>query len=364
MAGPGGGGGSRGGGGFGGGSFGGGSRGGSGGFGGGSFGGSHGGSFGGSHNGGSFSGHHSGGFGGHHHAPPPPHHHGPHFHGPFRPWRRTYIGGGFGGGCFSIVFILIFIIFTALFFLMPNGAVIDFSDGITIQQEMYDEATMQDYANDKYMKYFGNSSAAEDNILLVMLTNEACDGYYTIAWVGDNVDLSINEMFGEYTEYGNSLYNNIDEYFGYSLDSDLATVVKEMTGHIEALGLSSSFNWESDRSNLATSKFVNQTTMELTPEIVNAALEEFTAKTGIPMVIVVDSAERVFGVEGDNVTAEDLRPAEPQISVKKTNPVLIITIAVIVVFFVVMGGIFIWTNKKPKATSDKKEKEETPPWEQ
>jgi hypothetical protein len=352
MAGPGGGGGSRGGGGFGGGSFGGGSRGG-GGFGGGSFGGSHGGSFGGSHNGGSFGGSHGGHFGGHHH-----HHHGPHHHGSFfwGPRRRTVFYGG--GGCFSIVFIFIFIIFSALFFLMPNGAVIDFSDGVTIQEDMYDEATMQDYANDKYMKYFGNSSAVEDNILLVMLTNEACDGYYTIAWVGDNVDLSINEMFGEYTEYGNSLYNNIDEYFGYSLDTDLATVVKEMTGHIEELGLSSSFNWESDRSNLAKSKFVNQTTMELTPEIINAALEEFTAKTGIPMVIIVDSAERVFGVE-ENTT--DLVP-EP--AVPKINSTMIITIAVVVVFFVVMGGIFIWTNKKPKATSDKKEKEETPPWEQ
>ena len=346
MAGPGGGGGSRGGGGFGGGSFGGGSR---GGFSGG------GGGFG----GGSFGGRPSGGFGGGpHHTPPPPHHHhhGPHFWGPRR--RTVFYGGGGFGGCFSIVFILIFIIFSALFFLMPNGAVIDFSDGITIQQDMYDEATMQSYANDKYMKYFGNSSATEDNILLVMLTNEACDGYYTIAWVGDNIDLSINEMFGEYTEYGNSLYNNIDEYFGYSLDADLATVVKEMTGHIEELGLSSSFNWESDRSNLAKSKFVNQTTMELTPEIINAALEEFTAKTSIPMVIIVDSAERVFGVE-ENTT--DLVP-EP--AVPKINSTMIITIAVIVVFFVVMGGIFIWTNKKPKAKTTSDKKEETPPWEQ
>ena len=346
MAGPGGGGGSRGGGGFGGGSFGG-SRGGGfsggGGFGGGSFGGRPGGGFG----------------GGPHHTPPPPHHH---HHGPFfwGPRRRTVFYGG--GGCFSIVFIFIFIIFSALFFLMPDGAVIDFSDGVTIQEDIYDEATMQDYANVKYQKYFGNTSASEDNILLVMLTNEACDGYYTIAWVGDNVDYSINEMFGEYTEYGDALYNNVDEYFGYSLDTDLASVVKEMTQHIEALGLSSSFNWESDRSNLADPKFVNLTTMDLTPEIVNSALQEFTDKTGIPMVIVVDSAERVFGVEGNNVTVEDLRPADPQISVSKATPTLFITIAVVVVFLAVMGGIFVWTNKKPKAK--KETEEETPPWEQ
>ena len=345
MAGPGGGGGSRGGGGFGGGSFGGGSRGGSGGFGGGSFGGSHGGSFGGSHNGGSFGGHHGGHFGGHHH-----HHHGPHFWGPR---RRVYVGGGFGGGCFSIVFIYIFVLFLALWLLLPN-------EGVTInfgEEDMYNEATMQDYANDKYMQYFGSSSAVEDNILLVMLTNEACDGYYTIAWVGDNISDEINNMFGEYTEYGEALYNNVDEYFSYSLDSDLADVIETMTNHITDLGLSSSFYWESDRSNLTESKFVNMTSMDLTTEIVYKALTNFTDKTGIPMVVVVDSAEKVFGAVTTTDNTVTVEPAIPKI-----NSTMIITIAVIIVFFVVMGGIFIWTNKSKNKTKDPKE--ETPPWEQ
>lgn len=358
MAGPGGGGGSRGGGGFGGGSFGGGSRGG-GGFGGGSFGGSHGGSFGGSHNGGSFGGHHGGHFGGHHHAPPPPHHHhhhGPHFWGPFRPWRRTYVGGG---GCGTIAFIGIFLLFMIVFFMIPN-------EGITInfgQEDMYNEATMQDYANDKYMQYFGSSSAVEDNILLVLLTNEACDGYYTIAWVGDNVKDDINNMFGEYTEYGEALYSNIDEYFGYSLDSDLADVVEVMTKHITNLGLKSSFYWESDRSNLAEPKFINMTSMDLTTEIVHRVLVDFTDKTGIPMVIVVDSAEEVFGavtITDDGYTNVPIvQPAIPKI-----NTTAIITIAVIVVFIVASIGVYIWTNKSKSKAKTKDPKEETPPWEQ
>ena len=181
MAGPGGGGGSRGGGGFGGGSFGGGSRG--GGF-------SGGGGFG----GGSFGGRPSGGFGGgpHHH---PPHHHGPFFHGPR---RRTYVGGGFGGGCFSVVVIALFVLFGGFWMLSPaDNVTINWGEETVVGGIAYDEATMQDYANDKYMQYFGSSSAVEDNILLVMLTNEECDGYYTIAWVGDNIDSSINNMFGE-----------------------------------------------------------------------------------------------------------------------------------------------------------------------
>lgn len=353
MAGPGGGGGSRGGGGFGGGSFGGGS------FGGGSRGG---GGFG----GGSFGGRPSGGFsGGSHHTPPPPHHHGPyhHHHGPFfwGPRRRVYVGGGFGGGCFTAIVIALFFIFGAFWLFLPaNNVTVNWGEEAIIEGIVYDEATMQGYANEKYMQYFGSSSATEDNILLVMLTNEACDGYYTIAWVGDNVADEINTMFGEYTEYGDELYNNIDEYFAYSLDSDLADVVNAMTQHITALGLDSSFYWESDQSNLADSKFVNMTTMDLTTDIVHQALVEFTEKTGIPMVIVVDSAEKVFGA--DTVTVPDgavtVEPAVPKI-----NSTMIITIAVIVVFFAVMGGIFIWTNKKPK-TDNKKEKEETPPWEQ
>ena len=352
MAGPGGGGGSRGGGGFGGGSFGGGSRGG-GGFGGGSFGGSHGGSFGGSHNGGSFGGSHGGGFGGHHHTPPPPHHHhhhGPHFWGPR---RRVYVGGGFGGGCFSIVFIVIFVLFLALWLLLPN-------EGVTInfgEEDMYNEATMQEYANDKYMQYFGSTTAVEDNILLVFLTNEACDGYYTIAWVGDNIADDINYMFGEYTEYGEALYNNVDEYFAYSLDSDLADVIETMTKHITNLGLDSSFYWESDRSNLADSKFVNMTSMDLTTEIVHRALTDFTAKTGIPMVVVVDSAEKVFGVNTATDNTVSVEPAIPKLSTTA-----IITIAVVVVFLIAAGGVYIWTKNSKAKT--KKAKEETPPWEQ
>ncbi len=353
MAGPGGGGGSRGGGGFGGGSFGGGSRGG-GGFGGGSFGG---GSFGGGNHGG-FGG---GGFsGGPHHTPPHHHHHGPHFHYPFRP-RHRYYGGGLGGGCFTAFVMALFCIFLAIWILLPNeGVTVTWGDEAT-NGIVYSESTMQDYANDKYMKYFGSSSAVEDNILLVFLTNEACDGYYTIAWVGDNVADEINTMFGEYTEYGDELFNNIDEYFAYSFDSDLADVINAMTQHITQLGLDSSFYWESDRSNLADSKFVNMTTMDLTTEIVHKALTDFTEKTGIPMVIVVDSAEEVFGAVTTTDSTVTVEPATP-----KMNTTMIITIAVVVVFLVAAVGVYMWTNKSKNNSKDKAKepKEETPPWEQ
>lgn len=334
MAGPGGG---RSGGGFGGGSFGGGSRGGGfsggGGFGGGSFGG----------------GPRPGGFGGppHHHH----HHHGPHFYGPR--WRFGGGYGGFGGGCVTAVILLIFFAFVAFYLLMPaDNVTVTYEDGI-----VYSEAKMQDYANDKYMQYFGSSSAVEDNILLVFLSNEQGDGYYTIAWVGDNIDYSINSMFGEYTEYGEAMNKYINtNYFGYSLDTDYAAVINEMTENIKALGLSSSFAGLSDKSNMAQSQFVNLTDFELSGDVVDAALEYFTSEIGIPCVIVVDYAERVFGSVGS-------QSGEAVVMTGNIKNGFGISIAalVAVVIAVVIIIVAVKQSKKPKAK--KKEEKEDLPWE-
>ncbi len=286
------------GGGFGGGSFGGGGGfSGSGGFGGGSFGGgNHGGSFG----------------GGHHHTPP--HHHGPHFHGTHFGWgwgRRRYVGGG---GCVTGLLVALFIMFFAINVFVPEGDLFDdpFEVTHTYETEFYDEGIMQDYANENYKKYFGDYDNYENNILLVFLTNEACDGYYTIAWVGDNINYEINEMFGEYTEYGQALTNFINQdYYAYSLDTDLTAVIKEMTRSITDFGLETPFNSEFADYEKPYSKLDNNTALEMNTELVDAALADFTAQTGIPCVIVVDSAEKVFGYVESSVTATEVISVPP-----------------------------------------------------
>ena len=362
MPGPGGGGGSRGGS-FGGGSFGGGSRGG-GGFGGGSFGGN----FGGSHNNGGFGGHHHG----HHH-----HHHGPVFFG--RGWRGYGYGGGFGGGCFSVVVIGMFVLFGLIWLFAPGEVTIN-GQPVYIGESgiVYDEATMQDYANDKYEQYFGTSSAYEDNILLVFLANEAADGYYTIAWVGDNIDYSINEMFGEYSEYGAALSRFIStDYFGYSLDTDFARVIDEMTSSIEALGLESSFVSDSDKTNVPASRLVNLTGFDLTADVVDTALNNFTAETGIPCVVVIDYVERVFGVDESigqvvsGVSAQD--SARVTVTEGKNEKVVAVralslstvAIAVLGIMAVIGLTVAVMFKVRKKKTNPQKEKskEEKPPWE-
>ena len=333
-----------------------------GGFGGGSFGGN----FGGSHNGGSFSGSHKG-----------YHRHGTVHIG--RGWRGYGYGGGCGGNLITVLLVGLFILFAGLYAFFPD-------EGINLNgDEMYSESVMQDYANEKYKQYFGSASAYEDNILLVFLSNEEADGYYTIAWVGDNIDYSINEMFGEYGEYGSALSDNINtDYFGYSLDTDLARVIDEMTKSIEALGLESSFVSESDRTTVPASEFVNLTGFDLTADVVDAALNNFTAKTGIPCVIVADYAERVFGVYEEDVTVvipgssvqavtPDGNSAQATVSQSNTGKVVSVrelslsTVAIAVLGIMAVIGLTVAVTirviKKKTNPQKEKSKEEKPPWE-
>lgn len=354
MAGPGGGGS---GGGFGGGSFGGGRG---GGFGGGSFGGS----FGGSNRGGSF----GGGFGGHHH-------HGPFFGGPIF-GRRTYVGGGCGGAIFTAVVIGLFIMFGLMWFIGETSQIAVNGEPVYIVEDgiAYDEATMQDYANERYKEIFGEYEGYEDNILLVFLANEEADGYFTIAWVGDNIIYEINEMFGEYTEYGEYMSEYISDYYAYSLDTNLAEVISAMEGSITERSFDSSFRAESDSAGLKKSRIINDTDFELNTELVNAALESFTEKTGIPCVIVADMAEEVFGVNENavmgtvgtsSVTLQDNMNSSPSsVTVKVTPAKIILAVVAVVACVALIVAVFRPIKTKAKTSDEKKGNSKNDmPWE-
>ena len=161
----------------------------------------------------------------------------------------------------------------------------------------YNEADFQDYANEQYINEFGSSSAYEDNLLIIFLTNEEADGYYTIAWVGDNINTRINEMFGnQYTEFGRAMQSSVNSgYYAYSLSSNLAMVMEKMTDEVTELGLKSSFKSPSDHSKMTESHLTNRSDLSLNEQTVNSSLKSFTQATDIPVVIVVDSMETVFG---------------------------------------------------------------------
>ena len=244
------------------------------GFGGGSFGGgSRGGGFGGGGHRGGFHGGFYGGFGPRHH-------------------RHYYGGGGLFNALMFPIFITI-IITAMLISMLADG----FGSILNGGRIVYNEKEFERYANSAYISEFGTSSATEDNILIVFLTNEEYDGYYTIAWVGENVQYKINESFGDQTTaFGSAMHSSINsEYYEFSLASNLAMAVSKMTGTVEGMGLTSSFITKKDHGNMTPSHVTNKSELALNEETINVALREFTEKTEIPMVIVIDTVENVFG---------------------------------------------------------------------
>ncbi len=240
-------------------------------------GGGRGGSFGGGGRGGSFGGPRPGG-----HRPPPMGGWGWH-----RP--RHYGGGGCLSNLMGLILLPIFLV-VALLLTMCNGANVMINNG-------YDEEVFQDYADAQYRAEFGNCAAYEDNILLVILTSEDYYEYYYIAWVGDHIVTDIDWMFGgNDTELGQAMDACINaSNYKYSLDSDLAQVMQQMTQKVQDLELESSYSCNEDRSDAVVSHLTNHTDMEMTHTTVEDALLAFTAQTGIPVVIVVEQMDEVFG---------------------------------------------------------------------
>ncbi len=246
-------------------------------------GGSRGGGFGGGpRGGGGFGGPHGGGFGG-------PHHHRRGF------YRRGFYGGG---GCLGSLMgmilmpVILILLSVVLLFSSVGNAFSVISQGGVIT---YNEETFQDYADAQYAAEFGNSTAYEDNILIVFLTDEEYYDYYYIAWVGDHISTDINRMFGNnQTALGRSISASVNtSSYKYSLDSNLAQVVEQMKNSIADKGIDS-FSCSENHTQVE-SHLTNKTDMDLTEATVNSALQSFTDETGIPMVVVVEDMEDVFG---------------------------------------------------------------------
>ncbi len=246
--------------------------------------------------GGGFSGGGSrGGFGGGYHGPvfrPRPYYGG----GWYRPYRPVYYGGGCLSGAMSLIAIpiVILLIVVIMLFGYIGEAVSTVTSGGKIE---YDERAFQDYANRRYTEEFGSSSAFEDNLLIVFVTDEKSEEFYCIAFIGDNVKTEINHMFGdETTEFGRAMISSVNaEFYGYSLGSNLASAMDIMTDKVTALDLESSFRSKSDQSHMTEPRLVNYSDLTFSEISAEASLKRFTEQTGIPAVIVVDTAENVFG---------------------------------------------------------------------
>lgn len=197
------------------------------------------------------------------------------------------------------IFLIIFFVFALIYMLLPAGNY----GSVTVEKEEfgqnYDEAAFQRAADAKYSQFFEHDATYEDNILLYFLVEEECEDIYFIAWVGDNIAYDVSEHFGNnYTTLGQLVSSHVANYYAYSLDSNLASLMGEMEKVIVSEELASSFNKEpAAKVSASESKLVDLTGAgepQLTAATVNAALESFTEATGIRTVICVDYIENVF----------------------------------------------------------------------
>ena len=188
--------------------------------------------------------------------------------------------------------IIILVLAVAVFFSSIGTAISAATQGGVVQ---YDEEKFQDFADAQYAAEFSGKGAYEDYVLLVMVTSEDYYDYVYIAWVGDHIDSKIHRLFDSQGAFGRAIHSNVNmDNYKYSLDSDLARVVEQMEQEIADLGLSSSYKCEEDHSK-ADSHLTNLSNLQLTQDTVDDALKDFTESTGIPMVVVVEDAEDVFG---------------------------------------------------------------------
>ena len=179
-----------------------------------------------------------------------------------------------------------------LLFAMIGSTVANVANGGVVS---YNETTFQEYAKKEYAKAFGSSDAIEDNILIAVLVNETSDGYYYIPWGGYNLKDEVVELFDVGADFDQAMQGTIQDYYANSLDGDLARVMRTMSRKIQNLGLDSSFYDEYSHENTPESALVNYTTLGMSEKTVNDALADFTEETGIPVVIVVETMENVFG---------------------------------------------------------------------
>lgn len=237
-------------------------------------GGSRGGGFGGGRSGGGFGGSSRGGHGGRGGRG-------------YRGRRRSWVGSLAG-----LVFLLGFVVM--ILFNIIDDSIFNIMNGGSVE---YSERRFRKYADNQYQEIFAESTEYENNLLIVFAIGEEAGEYYCIAWVGDNIHPKINNSFGgESSAFVRVVRSNLDgKPFVKFLGTSLSEIVDQMSEEITDLNLPSSFIDESDSETAVSSHLVNYTELPLDVWVVNDALSDFTAETDIPTVIVVDTAEAVFG---------------------------------------------------------------------
>ncbi len=134
-------------------------------------------------------------------------------------------------------------------------------------------------------------------MIVLLVEDENYYDYNFIAWVGNDIKKDVNMLFGsESSRLGEAIRKSAinQENYKYALTQGIAQVIETMEDEVDKLNLESSFNCNEARSGVK-SHITNLTSISISAATVDAALERFTESTGIPIAVVVDYQENVFG---------------------------------------------------------------------
>lgn len=227
-----------------------------------------------------------------------------------------------------IVPVFAFVLATLLLATNLSSAIFSIANGGKIK---YSDETLNSYVGTQYAAEFGESSAYDDNLIIVFLTNQRSNGYYAMAFAGKNLDPQIRQMFGdEITEFWTILEGSMTEHYKFSAQKGFRVTLERLSESISDKKLESAFVTEKDHSSLTSSHVTNYSDLSINEESVNISLRIFTESTGIPTVLVIDTAENVFG---------------------KTAPVKEIAVSVVSAAVAVASGVVIVKDTKKRRAS-------------
>ena len=202
---------------------------------------------------------------------------------------RFYYGGCLGWFLGPIIALIVLMV-------IMIAIVISLIGSIGQKTVAYSESAFETYLYGVYDEEFSGKDGYEDKIVLAVLTYDDHVEYRYMAMIGDHLP---NKVYSAMRINGNTalvraMKNNLEDSSGYEnkLARDLEGVVNDLTSYLGEVTFTCSETHISGTSHLR-----NDSTLSISEELVNAALAQFTATTGVEMVIVVDEAAEVFGYQ-------------------------------------------------------------------
>ena len=205
---------------------------------------------------------------------------------------------GTKSGLLNVIAMPIVLIVLATAFLIYN-LVSTISVLVNGGEIVYDEEVLKNYLSTNYSESFkGTGIEQKSGMVIFFLYNEDTKQMEFTVKAGDNIRSDVTAIFATDSEFGTYLKNNVkSDNYEATLSKSLSGVMTHMAAKVKALDLTSNFSKNYDSSKLTdpSLKIKEGFGFTVKNDEIKASLDTFEAQTGIPVVIVLDTAVNAFG---------------------------------------------------------------------